>query len=63
MKKFPKTIYVTREDEGTTDEYFNAFQTIEERTFEETQVTARYELVEVGKVIVSREYSNGKSGR
>ena len=61
MKKFPKTIYVTREQEGTVDEYLNVREDgVEDTQFEETTRVAQYQLVEVGKVVVTREYQSSK---
>ena len=64
MKKFPKMIYVTREQDGTDDEYLTVREDEASGDFEVTTPVAKYQLVEVGKVIVTREYSNGtKSAR
>lgn len=60
MKKFPKTIYAVREDGGAGTEYLSIRETAESDEFSETTVVAQYQLVEVGKVIVSREYRGGK---
>lgn len=59
MKKFPKTLYVTREQEGTEDEYLNIREDgVEDTQFEETTPVAKYELVEVGQIVVTREYTS-----
>ncbi len=56
MKKFPKTIYVTRDQEGTTDEYLSLHDSVEDVLFDDTTKVARYELLEVGEVQVNRTY-------
>lgn len=58
MKKFPTTLYVTREGEGTNDEYLTADD--ETPSVDDTTVVAVYRLVEVGKVTVTREYASPK---
>jgi hypothetical protein len=63
VKQFPKTILVSREEAGTDDEYLSVRdEWVDLDThFERTTPVAKYKLVEVGKVIVTRKYSNGKS--
>lgn len=57
MKKFPKTIYVTRENEGTDDEYLNIqIDGVDDTRFDETTTVAVYELKEVGEVQVTRVF-------
>jgi hypothetical protein len=62
MKNFPKVIYVTRENEGTADEYLNVRASIDEPSaFDATTRVARYQLLEVGEVVVSRTYEPPKA--
>jgi hypothetical protein len=52
--KFPSTIYVTRENVGTEDEYLNISADLPDA--EETTPVAVYKLAEVGQVTVTRQY-------
>jgi hypothetical protein len=53
MKKFPTTIRISRENEGSDDEYLNV---IDEELVDETTPVATYKLVELGEVTVTRKY-------
>jgi len=52
-KAFPKQIYVTREDEGTEDEYLSV-RAVD--VMDETENVAVYQLVEVGQIVVERQF-------
>lgn len=54
MSKFPKVIHVTREGDGE-DEYLNVREDGVERIDEPMEV-AIYELVEVGRVEITKSY-------
>lgn len=64
MKKFPKTVYVVRENEGTEDEYLTIYiDGPEDTLFTETTTVAKYELAEVGEVVVERTFTIPKRAR
>jgi len=54
MKKFPKIIYVDRQDEGTNREYFEVNTSLEFLPDEETQI-AIYELKEIKQLSIKKE--------
>lgn len=56
MKKFPKTVYVTRENPGTEDEYLaiNGDEGDVPEVDSNTPV-AIYELAETAEIVVTRE--------
>lgn len=54
MKKFPKTIHVTREDEGE-NEYLQVREDGVEGMDQQTDV-AIYQLVKVGRVSITRTF-------
>lgn len=63
-KTFPNLIHVTREMEGTEDEYLNVHMDGALGTeFEATTPAAIYQLVEVGKVVVTRKFESRKNGK
>jgi hypothetical protein len=53
LKKFPKTIYVTREDAGTDDEWLTTNEDVPDVEFD-TPVGI-YQLVEAATIVVTRE--------
>jgi hypothetical protein len=57
-KAFPKTIYVTRESEGTDDEYLNIIDP-DFANLDESTVVAVYDFTSMGRVEVSREFRWG----
>lgn len=54
MKKFPKVIYVDRQNEGTDGEYFEVNTSLEFLPDEEGQI-AIYELKEVKNLMIKKE--------
>lgn len=56
QKAFPKTIYVTRENAGTDDEYLNIHTDADTTAFEETTVVAVYDLTSTRPIEVKREF-------
>lgn len=56
MKKFPKTVYVTRENAGTDDEYLGINGDDGDiPEVDSTTPVAIYELVETAEIVVTRE--------
>lgn len=53
MAKFPKTIYVTREDDGSEDTYLSTHEEVP-NVDEDTNI-AIYQLSELAKIVVTRE--------
>jgi hypothetical protein len=66
-KPFPKTIHVLRSSEGTEDEYLFVADDTEGTNIDETQDVAIYQLVEVGRLVVTRtvekKYERRHKGR
>lgn len=60
MAKFPKQVYVVRENEGTDDEFLVIHEGVPDER--ETTEAALYELKTVGKVEVTRRFVE-KKGR
>ena len=56
MKKYPKRIYVHRENEGTTDEFFDVAEDLNHFATIEKRAVGVYELVKTGRISLIVNY-------
>jgi hypothetical protein len=63
MKAFPKEIFVAIEEDGK-DTYLTAVESQDEVSIDgASRPVARYQLVEAGEIVVSREFQKKRPGR
>lgn len=56
---FPASLYITREPNG----YYSVQETPQDTAFEETTICARYDLAELGRVVVHRAFAEADESK
>lgn len=64
QQKFPKEVYLIPQGEpGSSEQYFSVVENVEGfETIDESTPCAKYQLVEKGKLVVTRIYENTEPG-